>query len=254
VKPRFVGADGQPIKALPAASDPEVAASLAELKKQAASLLREIAGRVETRLSTGERMTPDHFTEVYVLHGLARPLAASLVWGIYSHDGALLEAFAIDAPPRSLRDDVQVGLVHPTELRADDLARWKTRFPQQPITQLTRHCSSFADAAAFERALTAFVNRTVATGALMGLERRQWERGEQVGGGRYLTLLRSARGVSVELEFEPGIVLGDPGASADQRLTAVTVSFEAQARTQWQTLRVVLSEIEGELRSAGGDA
>jgi hypothetical protein len=180
-------------------------------------------------------------------------LAESLVWGAYSIDGTLLEAFAIDALPRSLRDGVTIGLVHPTELGADDLARWKNRFPRQAITQLKRRCSSFVDARAFERALTAFVNHTVATGALMGLEKHQWERGEQIGGGCYVNLMRSARGVAVELEFEPGIVLGNPGAAPNQRLTGVTVRVEAQAEETWRALGVTLSEIESELHHAVSD-
>jgi len=245
LKPRFVDAEGRTLKDLPDDADED----LRELKQKKATLAREVAARLEMRMTTCERMSLQHFTEVYVMHGLARQLANGVLWSTYSPTGEPRERFTLDQMP-VLDDDTRLGVVHPLELTAADRARWGKHFTRQPIEQLDRTVFSFEDASAFEGALNALVDRTANTGSLIGLENRRWSRGDPIGLGCYVDVARQAQGIDVRVSFEPGIYLGAPEQNPQQRIAETQVSIGA-----WSLQTAVLvSEIVRDVRSTLVDA
>ncbi len=241
LKARFVDQAGKAVKTLPAVDDAELAADVAELKKKAGPLAREIADRLEQRMTTASRMNVEHFTEVYALHGIARQVARSVLFGVYSGE-RLRTGFVIDDSP-ALSPDSIIGIVHPLEL--DEAARvvWRRKLNDQPFEQLSRKTSVFADRAAFERAIRACAGPSVVSGAILGLVKRGWVRGAVEGGGCYWNTSRKLGGVEVVVEFEPGIFVGGPNVNPRQRITRVVCAVESDPSP------VVMSELMSDMGS-----
>ena len=219
LKPKWLDDSGNALKALPEIADEAVASEMAELKRKAASLAREIAERLERRMTQVARMSVEHFTEVYAQHGIARQAARHVLFGVYSSE-ALRTPFLIDDSP-AFSAESSVGVVHPLELSEVDRAHWGARLPKQPFEQLARVTTAFANQAAFERAVYAFRGRTVASGSILGLEQRGWQRGDVEGGGCYSETARKFGDFEVVAQFEPGIFVGDPTLHPQQLITRV---------------------------------
>jgi hypothetical protein len=252
LKPRFVDQAGEVLKKLPVVDDAELASQHADLKKSAPKLLKEIAERLERRMATGRHMPVEHFLEVYLMHGLARPVAAHLVWGLYDERGRLESTFApgaagpvnVAGQAAPLPEGRTVGVVHPLELSAADRAQWATRLGQQPFEQLARHSRAFEGVRELETAARAYVGRTVASGTLLGLEKSGWVRGPTEDGGCFSRVTRTTSGGVAELTFEPGVYLCDPTMHPTQTVVGL------ELRLAESTPRYVLSEIEHDLHHA----
>lgn len=252
LKPRWVDGDGEPVKKLPEPEgDDELKAQLAELKKKAPTLVREIAERLERRMGAGRRMPVDHFTEVYLMHGLARRVASRLVWGVYDEKGRLERSFVpgaqgpvdVNGKAVPLPEGRSVGVVHPLELEKGERELWSAQLDErgQPFEQLKRRAQRLETVQALRAAVKPYVGRTVPSGALMGLEKRGWVRGQPVGGGCYVSMSRRLGGGVAELSFEPGIYLGDPRMNPQQTIVAVDVPLSSS------TPPTELSELEHDL-------
>jgi hypothetical protein len=220
VKARLVDGAGKTLKALPPIADEEVAAEWAEIKKKGSLLAREVADRLERRMVEGARMNVEHFTEVYGLHGLARQVAAGVLFGLHTAT-ARRTLFTLAETP-NLDPDLLVSVVHPLELEDADRAIWRARLGKQPFLQLARPCTTFENTAAFERAIRAFRGRTLGAGALIRLETRGWVRGNVEEAGRIWSASRRLGGLEVVVEFTPGIPVREPANHPEQQITQVT--------------------------------
>jgi hypothetical protein len=248
-KARFVDASGRPVKAFPATGHPERDEELASLKKRAAALVKEASERLEARMSSERRMSLDHFTELYAMHGLLGALARKLVWGQW-RAGRLVLVFRlagaapIDAEgrPVTLEADDEVGVVH--ALHLDDAARaqWTPHSADAPFPQLARPLQRFESAEACARALRKLEGRVVESGQLLALEAAGWTRGDQIGGGCYVELRRPLGRGTVRLQFAPGIYLGDPLLHHRQTIDAIELSPGAGSAVSWSDLVVSLDE------------
>lgn len=243
-KVRFVDGDGAVVKALPETGDPELDEELAGLKKRAGSVLKEIVERLERRMSGQRRMKLEHFTETYAMHGLASLVARRVLWGQWS--GATLKrVFRLEgaAPvdeqqqPVAMTAELEIGVVHPLQLSAEVRDAWTKVMRDEAFPQLGRKTQRFADVHALTKALQQWVDTSVASGRIMGLEKRDWVRGAQVDGGCYVDVKRETPSVSVRVEFEPGIYLGDPTMNPQQRITLVQVEQRGPAsEVEWSDL------------------
>lgn len=243
-KVRFVDDDGTVVKSLPETGDDERDEELAGLKKRAASVLKEVVERLERRMSGQRRMKLDHFTETYAMHGLTSLVARHVLWGQWS--GATLKrVFRLEgaAPvdekgqPVAMTPELEVGVVHPLQLSAEVRDAWAKVMTDEAFPQLQRKTQRFADVQALSKVLQRWVDTSVASGRLIGLEKRDWVRGEQVGGGCYVDVARRTPSLSVRMEFEPGIYLGDPTMNAQQRITAVHVEQRGPpSEVEWSDL------------------
>ncbi|MER2560685.1 MAG: DUF4132 domain-containing protein [Myxococcaceae bacterium] len=243
-KVRFVDGDGAVVKALPETGDPELDEELAGLKKRAGSVLKEIVERLERRMSGQRRMKLEHFTETYAMHGLASLVARRVLWGQWS--GATLKrVFRLEgaAPvdeqqqPVAMTAELEIGVVHPLQLSAEVRDAWTKVMRDEAFPQLGRKTQRFADVQALSKVLHQWVDTSVASGRIMGLEKRDWVRGAQVDGGCYVDVKRETPSVSVRVEFEPGIYLGDPTMNPQQRIRLVQVEQRGPAsEVEWSDL------------------
>jgi len=234
-KVRFLNAEGAVVKRLPSSGDEERDEELATLKKKAPGLVKEAIERLERRMTNEARMSLEHFTEVYAMHGVMAGLARQVLWGQW-REGQLVRTFTLSrgAPVDvtgaavNLVSTDAVGVVHPLHL--DEAARqgWAKKV-SSPFHQLDRKVHRFADVSACAKALSAFEGQTVAVGQLLSMERLGWIRGEQVGGGCYVELTRPLSRGRARLIFMPGIFLGEPLLHREQ--TVDTFQLEVTEAT-----------------------
>lgn len=223
-KVRLVNAEGAVVKSLPSSGDEERDEELAALKKKVPGLVKDAIDRLERRLTTEARMSLEHFTEVYAMHGVMAGLARQVLWGQW-REGQLVRTFTLErgAPvdvtgaPVNLVTSDAVGVVHPLHLDEAARAAWTKRV-SSPFHQLDRKVHRFTDASAYAKELRAFEGQTVQAGQLLSMERLGWIRGEQVGGGCYVELTKPLSRGRARLTFMPGIYLGDPLLHRDQTI------------------------------------
>jgi hypothetical protein len=216
----LVDASGRPQKAWPTTSDQELGAQWKELKRRLKPLLRETWARLERAMMTGRRMSPEHFGEVYLIHPVLSLAARRLVWATWSANGEPRRTFHVDELGLRDRDDRQmilapddvIGCIHPTELSAVDLAKWRERIAAQPFEQLSRR-ALVVDESSLTTQATELENRTLSTPDVFGLEHEGWVRGSTEDGGHLRRLAWSLMGAAIVLDLNPGVNLGLPDST-----------------------------------------
>jgi hypothetical protein len=218
---------GTKVKALPATASAEAEACWAAVKKGARQL-KESAQRLERLMSEGRTLPASHFTEVWLMHPLLSRIAERVAWAAFA-DGQRAGVFlthplrTVDGRAFVLDVSMTVRPVHPLELSIAEREALASQLGAPPFPQLSRELYQPADLRAV---LREHEGVTVTSTALIALERTGWTRGPHVG-GTYVTVERRGPLWRVELEFEPGVYLGDPGLNPQQRITGVRVEGEA---------------------------
>ena len=231
LKPLIQDVGGKTLPELPKPNrndDPDRAAEATErwktLKKDARAVASHQITRLELAMCAERRWTREEFTTFILGHPLVVHLARRLVWGAYEgakpkHTFRVAEdgTFADPADAAvTLKDDLQVGIVHRLELPEALLGTWGSVFADyeilQPFDKLGREV--YAPSAAEKKAsrLERMKDVSVKTGKVMGARGPRLAQGR--GAGRRLGLLddegpaRRLRGVD-----QPGRrpVHGGPG-------------------------------------------
>jgi hypothetical protein len=190
--------------------------------------------------------------------------AATIAWAARvggGHDGVTTSAWAarvggghdgVTTIARGGEGDVSVGVVHPVHL-GETLPLWSEIFADyrivQPFPQLGREIGVLTGAEAAGAVLTRFEGRRVPSGAVLGLEGRGWRRGTMRDAGTQ-TSVTPALADALELEFDPGIVLGAVGLFPEQVLGPVRL--HRRAATFGDLDPVVVSEVIRDLESLTG--
>ena len=123
----------------------------------------------------------------------------------------------------------------------------------QPFKQLGRETFALTPAEAQTSALKRYADKVVATGSVMGLVNRGWERGQAQDAG-WIGWFSKALGedLEAELQLEPGTVVGDLSYEPKQRFPALTLrrrgSWGADGQMAFAALHpVALSELMRDL-------
>ncbi|MEW5740296.1 MAG: DUF4132 domain-containing protein [Myxococcota bacterium] len=215
--------DGKTLKTLPTSLGEDAAAYWAAVKK-GGKQLKDAARRLERLMAEGRTLSSLHFTEVWLMHPLLSRIAERVAWVAFAGTGRALFLTSplrtLAGQPLTLDESMTVRPVHPLELSQAEHAALREALPTPAIEQLDREVFKPADVLA---ALRERVGLTVTSAQLIGLERLGWQRGPMVGGGCYVSVDRRGPGWRVQVEFEPGIYLGDPSMNAQQVVTDVLV-------------------------------
>jgi predicted DNA-binding WGR domain protein len=214
------------------------------LKKDAKAIASLQIIRLEQIMCARRRWSGEDFRLFFLDHPLMRHLARRLVWGVY-RDGKFVEAFRV-AEDLTLADrqddlyelpaDVEVGIAHVLEM-PEDLGR---DFGQifadyeilQPFRQLGRETYALTDEERRTGTIERFKARKVATGSVMGLINRGWERGEAQDGGWVGWFTKRLPGnLEAELQLDPGTVVGDLSFEPEQSIPSIMV----RRRGTWGT-------------------
>ena len=243
LKPFVRDAAGARLKDLPKpnkSDDPALSAAAVErykgIKKDAKAIASLQVVRLELAMCARRRWSAGDFRLFFLDHPLMRHLACRLVWGVY-RDGALVDAFRV-AEDLSLadRDDseyalaagAEVGIAHVLELPEDMQRDFGQVFADyeilQPFKQLGRETFALTEEERRSGAITRFKDKRVSSGSIMGLVNRGWERGEaQDAGWVGWFVKRLPEGLEVELQLDPGTIVGDLSYEPVQKIPEIAV-------------------------------
>ncbi|TAG36002.1 MAG: DUF4132 domain-containing protein [Polaromonas sp.] len=228
LKPVVMDSKGTRLKDLPKPnkSDDAVRAKatadrLKLLRKDARTLASLQITRMERAMVNARRWPLAEFKRFFIDHPLMRYLAARLVWGRYEGD-QMVQALRI-AEDWTLADggdewveradDAVLGIPHVLEMNPSVLARFSQVFADyeilQPFKQLGRETYALTPDEQKQHILKRFEGQSVASGAIMSLQPRGWERGSPQDGGMICDYSRRSRdGLEVSLSISPGIFIG----------------------------------------------
>lgn len=255
LKPFVKDATGERLKDLPkpVKSDDAARAEAAteryrQIKKDAKAVASLQVTRLELAMIDRRRWRADVFHRLFIEHPLMRHLAARLVWGVYGDDGVLTAAFRVAedwtlADPHdhafTLAPDATVGIAHVLETPAALLEAFGAVFADyeilQPFRQLGRETFSLTDAERQATQIKRYAQKTVATGSVLGLVHRGWERGAAQDAGWVSWFSKAVGdGLQVDLELDPGTIVGDLGHEPLQRLPTLTLRLTGSWGEQGQ--------------------
>lgn len=206
------------------------------LKKDAKAIASLQVMRMELAMTARRRWTGEEFRRFFLEHPLMRHLAARVAWGVYdgehvtrlfrvAEDWTLASA---EDDTAQLADDETVGIAHPLEIPPAELAAMGQVFADyeilQPFRQLGRETYALTDAERASKAILRFADKTIATGSALGLVNRGWERGQAEDAGWVGQFERRiGDGLSIELELDPGTIVGDPTYEPKQRIPRIVL-------------------------------
>lgn len=243
LKPFVKDADGARIKDLPKpnkADNEALAGAAVErykvIKKDAKSIASLQIIRLEQAMCTRRRWSAGSFKLFFLDHPLMRHLARRLVWGVY-REGRFTNAFRVaeDLTLANAQDDlfdlpetVDIGVAHVLEMPEDLSRDFGQIFADyeilQPFRQLGRETYTLTDEERQKGSIERFKNKKVATGSVMGLTNRGWERGEaQDAGWVGWFRKRLPGGLEAELNIEPGTIVGDLSYEPEQTIPNILI-------------------------------
>ena len=242
LKPFVRDAQGARLKDLPKplkSDDAALAAAATERFKQLKKDAKAVAGlqvlRLEMAMVERRRWSAAEFGLFFIEHPLMRHLAARLVWGVYGEDGALIAAFRVaedftladaDDGGYQLPASASVGIAHVLELSPALRAAFGQLFADyevlQPFRQLGRETYVLTEAERQATQITRYADKTVATGSVLGLANRGWER---VRDGGWLGWFSRpvGDGLEAQIELDPGTHIADLDGEPAQRIPSITL-------------------------------
>lgn len=233
LEPRLVAPDGTRAATLPQGAPAALRRRWELLRKELRTLSRATRDRLERRMVAGDAWSGEAFLAHVVGHPVLVELARGLLlragdaWFRVAEDGTLADEE--DALLR-LPAGASVVIPHPLDVPAARLARWAERFAEyslvQPFEQLGR---AHHRVAVKGGRVPSLVGRTLPSGAVLGLERRGWERGHIDHGPTLCSMVRALPGLTAHVSFEPGVRLDAPTRPPTQRVSDVSLSLEAGA-------------------------
>ncbi|KPC61090.1 hypothetical protein ADL29_26635 [Streptomyces chattanoogensis] len=241
LRPYVTDEDGKRRKNLPrpGVRDDQVLGPLAHrrfagLKKDVRVVAADQIRRMERAMVTQHRWSLAEFRAAFADHPLLWHLARRVVWtgehGDIRRDFRLAEDRTladVEDETLALPDSATVGIVHPVHL--DAVGEWAEVFADyeilQPFAQLERPVHALSDDERNGTELERFHDLTVATGKVLGLEKRGWRRSAPQDGGVQPWISREIPGNRcVVVGLNPGIVVRAPYERPEQAVTHVRIS------------------------------
>ncbi|HEX8461082.1 MAG TPA: DUF4132 domain-containing protein, partial [Segetibacter sp.] len=132
----FFDEDNKKLKALPSTADKELKEEFKNIVKEVRDVVKSQSLRLEHYLVTQRRWNSEEWQNFYLTNPVMFIYATKLLWGKYDSDGNLLDCFLsiedtslinIEDDEIELNDDEFVGIVHPIQLDAASLQKWKKK-------------------------------------------------------------------------------------------------------------------------------
>lgn len=132
------------LKSLPSDIDAETKKEFSAIKKDVKTIIKLQTVRLERAMLLGRCWTYKSFARSYVTHPVMRLIVTNLIWGRYTSDGKLLNAFHVgldgstedsDYEEVKLNDDDIIALLHPCDLSDAEHAKWAEYITDNEIKQ-----------------------------------------------------------------------------------------------------------------------
>lgn len=184
------------------------------MKKQLKTVASSQKQRLELALSSGRMWKKDDWTELFTKKPVMHPFAIGLIWGIYK-EGTLTDSFrymedgtynTADEEEFELPENVQIGLIHPIELTAQERDVWKEQLEDyemiQPVKQLERSLYFISEEEKGKKTLERFNGAILNDLSLIGkMQSLGWYTGSVQDGGCFNTFYREDGELGAELHF-----------------------------------------------------
>lgn len=213
------------IKSLPAPNSKDDKAEADSAKKECTTLKKEIKTLIQNQkirlqkvLLNGRKWTYNNFKTVFVENPIMNIFSLKLIWGAYDENNNLIQSFrymedgtfnTVDEEEYTLPENSSITLVHPSELDADTIAKWKTQLSDyeisQPIEQLDFKYEEIKEEDIKEDKIHSLDSKTIKAGVLMSLATKyDMARGEAMDGGTFCEyiLKDTYLNISVHLSFD----------------------------------------------------
>jgi hypothetical protein len=252
----------KPIKSDDAALAEDAIDRYKQLKKDAKAIASLQVTRLEMSMTGRRRWSAADFRLFFLEHPLMRHLAARVVWGVYDGEGTLTGGFRVaedwtladaDDSQIALPAEASVGIVHVLEMPLPMQGAFGQIFADyeilQPFRQLGRETFALTPEERQASEIKRFEHKTVATGSVMGLVNRGWERGQaQDAGWVGWFSKRVADDLQVDLELDPGTIVGDISYEPKQRIPKIVLrragTWDDQGHVSFERLDpIIASEV-----------
>ena len=213
------------IKSLPAPNSKDDKAEADSAKKECTTLKKEIKTLIQNQkirlqkvLLNGRKWTYNNFKTVFVENPIMNIFALKLIWGAYDENNNLIQSFrymedgtfnTVDEEEYTLPENSLITLVHPSELDADTIEKWKTQLSDyeisQPIEQLNFKYEEIKEEDIKEDKIHSLDSKTIKAGVLMSLATKyDMARGEAMDGGTFCEyiLKDTYLNIAVHLSFD----------------------------------------------------
>lgn len=188
------------------------------LKKEIKTLIQNQKIRLQKVLLNGRKWTYNNFKTVFVENPIMNIFALKLIWGVYDENNNLIQSFrymedgsfnTVDEEEYTLKEDSLITLVHPLELDADTIEKWKSQLSDyeivQPIEQLNLKYEEITEKDINEDKINSLNSKTIKAGVLMSLASKyDMARGETMDGGSFFEyiLKDTYLNISVHITFD----------------------------------------------------
>jgi len=232
-----------------------------QMKKDAKAVASLQLVRLEMAMMTRRRWPARNFRLFFLAHPLMRHLAARLVWGVYENARLVRNlrvaedwTLADENDERcELADGAIVGISHVLEMPRETLEAFGQVFADyeivQPFAQLGRETYSLNAQEQQQHTLTRFADKVVATGSILGLVNRGWERGQAQDGGWVGEFSKMVGyDLQVDVQLDPGTCVDEMSYEPKQRMPQLTLrrrgSYDASGLVPCSLLDpIVCSEV-----------
>lgn len=250
--PFVMDPDGTRRKSLPKAAKSDDAALAKEstavwknLKKDARTIAKQEIWRLEHAMCAERTWDATTFRTFLLEHPFVIHLIRRLVCGVRKK-GKVAVTFMVDEERRLVdaKDDIfelgekdLVTIPHPLLLSAKKMTAWGERLADyeilQPFAQLSRDTYALRDGDVKKKSIVRFEGTSVATGQVLGLEKRGWTRGTPQDAGWIWDLRKplghdtEGNGIEAILDIGGGLLAGDMSESpTEQSIDSLRVRKE----------------------------
>lgn len=147
----YLNEDNKVLKSLPKATTNELKEEFKEIGKEIKDIVKSQSSRLEQYLVIQRKWNTEKWQAFFMGNPVMFAYAIRLIWGIYDADNQLIDTFRCqedqtlinaEGDEIELSEDVQIGMVHPISLTAEQITYWTENLYEddiQPIfPQLTR--------------------------------------------------------------------------------------------------------------------
>ncbi|UXI67016.1 DUF4132 domain-containing protein [Tahibacter amnicola] len=206
------------------------------LKKDMKTIASNQIQRLELAMCSSRTFEFGVFQRFFVQHPLQRHLTQRLLWGVKRADGSV-QGFRVaedlsfadrDDLTLSIAEDAIIVLPHVLTLSAEEQAAFGQIFADyeilQPFMQLGREVLALDDDEIDRSESQRFKGKRVAIGSVYGLQHRGWRNGSPQDSGWISWFEKSLPGgLEVQIELDPGTIVGDINYNPKQTLGALTL-------------------------------